>query len=458
MDIVKENIDDLNAVIKVKITSTDYLERYNNTLKKYQKKMDIPGFRPGKVPVDMVKKRFGKQILVEEINTLLSESLHKYISDNKLEILGNPLPKVDNNIDFENQIDFEFQYDLGLAPKMNVELSAKEKYPYYTIKADEALIDKHVDYFRRNYGEIIHPEASEDKDVLVGDFAEIDGEGNVVPGGFFKTALIDIAKITNAANKNKLIGLKIPARTTEVVQSGGEDKTVLGDLSDDASYLYEILELSAEKLKALTLQFRLKNLSRIVQAEVNQDLFDKIYGPGKVNNVQEFRDKIREELAVMFTGDSDRKFFNEVITSLMKKANITLPETFLKRYLLATNKERISMEQVEKEYNSYSDSLKWQLLENHLLKTYKIAVPTEEVQQFIINAVKMNLAKRGMQNASEEIVKEHVQKILQDEKQVRGAYDRLYDQKLIDLLKNTFTLEKKEVSYDEFFKRKAEAH
>src|ERR1035437_540516 len=187
MDIVKENIDDLNAVLKVKIAPADYSDRYNTALKKYQKKVDLPGFRPGKVPVDLVKKRFGTHILVEEINEMLSESLQKYISENKIDILGNPLPKNDVHVDFDTQTDFEFQYDLGLAPKMNVELSAKEKYPYYTVKADDALIDKHVDYFRRNYGQVIHPEASEEKVVLVGDFTEVDPQENVVRGGFLKT-------------------------------------------------------------------------------------------------------------------------------------------------------------------------------------------------------------------------------------------------------------------------------
>ena len=442
MDIVKENVDDLNAVLKVKIAPADYSERYKKALNKYQKKVDLPGFRPGKVPVDLVKKRFGKHILVEEINDMLSESLHKYISENKIDILGNPLPKEDSNVDFDHQTEFEFQYDLGLAPKLDIELSAKEKYPYYTVKADEELIKKHVDYFRRNYGQVIHPEASEDKDVLIGDFTEVDKDGSVVPGGVFKTTLLDISKITNAQNKAKLTGLK------------KEDKVTLENLADDAQYLFEILELPAEKLAGLTLQFRLKNLSRIVQAEVNQELFDKIYGPGKVNSEEEFHNKIREELSVMFVADSDRKFMNEVVESILKKANLMLPEGFLKRYLLATNKEKISPEQVDKEYHSYSDALKWQLIENYLLKKYQVVVPAEEVEAYVANLVKMNFAKHGMANADEATVKESVKKVMADEKQVRSAYDRLYDQKLIDLFKNTFTIEKKEVTYDEFFKTK----
>lgn len=446
MDIVKENIDDLNAVLKVKIAPADYSERYDRALKKYQKKVDLPGFRPGKIPVDLIKKRFGTHILVEEINGMLSETLRKYISENKIDILGNPLPKENGHIDFDTQTEFEFQYDLGLAPKMNIELSAKEKYPYYMVKVDDELINKHVDYFRRNYGQVIHPETSEEKDVLVGDFAEVAQDGNIIPGGFFKTTLIDISKITNPENKTKLIGLK------------KEDKIILENLSDDASCFFEVLELPAEKLNGLSLQFRLKNLSRIVQAEANQELFDKIYGAGKINSEEEFRNKIREELTVMFIADSDRKFMNEVVESILKKANLSLPESFLKRYLLAANKEKISSEQMDKEYHSYSDALKWQLIENHLVKTYKIAVSAEEVEHYVTNLVKMNFAKRGMPNADDETVKASVKKVLEDEKQVRNAYDRLYDQKLIELFKNIFTIEKKELSYDEFFKTKEHTH
>lgn len=417
MDIVKENVDDLNAVLKVKISPADYNERYKKAINRYQKKVDLPGFRPGKVPVDLIKKRFGTHILVEEINEMLSETLHKYISENKIDILGNPLPKNDSMVDFDNQTEFEFQYDLGLAPKIDIELSSKEKFPYYSVKADDELINKHVDYFRRNYGQVVHPETSEEKDVLIGDFTEVDKDGNVVAGGIFKTTLLDISKITNAQNKVKLVGLK------------KDDKVILENLSDDANYLFEILELSAEKFSGLTLQFRLKNLSRIVQAEVNQELFDKIYGAGKVTSEEEFRNKIREELAVMFVADSDRKFMNEVVESLLKKANLVLPEEFLKRYLLATNKEKTSLDQIEKEYHSYSDALKWQLIENYLLKKYQIVVPSEEVEAYVTNLVKMNFAKHGMANADEATLKESVKKVMADEKQVRNAYDRFVQKK-----------------------------
>ena len=445
MDIVKENVDDLNAVLKVKVQPSDYSERYNTALKKYQKRVDLPGFRQGKVPVDIIKKRFGKHILVEEINELLSESLHKYISENKIDILGNPIPKDDAPMDFENQSEFEFNYELGLAPKMNVEISSKDTFNYYTVKVDDTLIDKNIEYLKRNYGQVIHPEVSEEKDVLVGEFTEVDAQGAIIPGGIFKTTLIAIEKITNAENKKKLTGLK------------KDDKVILGNLSDDASYIFEILEIPADKLSGLHLQFTLKNLSRIAQAEVNQELFDKIYGPGKVNSVEEFRNKIREEMAVMHVADSDRRFMNDVVTALLQKANLSLPETFLKKYLYLTNKEKATMEQVEKDFHSYSDSLKWQLLENHLLKTHSIAVPTEEVDVYMSNLVKMNYARHGMA-ATEDQVKEQVKKLMADEKQVRNAYDRLYDQKLIELFKKTFTIENKEIPYEEFFQQTSHTH
>lgn len=445
MDIVKENVDELNAVLKVKIGQPDYTDRYNTALKKYQKKVELPGFRPGKVPVDLVKKRFGKHILVEEINDLLSESLHKYITENKIDILGNPIPKDNRQVDFDNQTDFEFQYEVGLAPKINVELSAKEKFNYYTVKIDDALIDKNIDYIRRNYGQVVHPEVSEANDVLIGDFAEVDATGQVVPGGFFKTSLIAPEKLNSQDSKKKLTGLK------------KDDKVLLNDLAADGPYLFETLELPAEKLPGLTLQFTLKNLSRIQSAELNQELFDKIYGAGKVNSMDEFRQKVKEEIAVNFQSDSDRKFMNDVVEQLLKKANLTLPEQFLKKYLFLTNSGKATMEQVEQEFHSYSDSLRWQLLENHILKANQIAVTAEEAEAFVSNLVKMSYARRGMQT-TEEKIKEQVGKLMADEKQMRNTYDRLYDQKLTELFKKTFTLENKELPHEEFIKLNGHSH
>lgn len=446
MEIVKQQVDDLNAVLKVKIAEADYSDRYSKALKKYQKKVDLPGFRPGKVPVEIVKKRFGTHILVEEINDMLSEILHKYISDNQINILGNPLPKDGANIDFDHQKEFEFEYELGLSPILNLELSSKEKFSYYTIKTDESLVEKRIEYFRKHYGQITHPEVAEKNDILVGDFAEVDKDGNIIPGGFFRTTLIDIAKITNIQNQAKLIGLK------------KEDKAVLENFLEDAKYIFEILELAEDKLKDLRLQFKLKNLSRIAEAEVNQELFDKIFGPGKVNSAEEFRTKIREEFSVMYVSDSDKKFLNDVIESLMKNMNLSLPESFLKRYLLLTNKEKATPEQIEKEYQQYSDALRWKLIENHILSTYKLAVTSEEAEAFVTDYVKMNLVRYGMQNPEEAVVKEQVKRILSEQKQVESIYSRLYDQKLIDLFKNTFTLEKKELTHDEFFKHENHTH
>lgn len=445
MEIVKENIDDLNVVLKVKIMPSDYLHRYDNALKRYQKEIDLPGFRPGKVPVDIVKKRFGKHILAEEIREMLSESLRQYISENKMEILGTPLQKESSHVDFDNSTELEFEFELGLAPKISIELSGEEKIPYYIIKPNDELVNKRVDYLRRNFGQVIHPEISEEQDILTGDFIEVDKDRTVIRGGILKTAMVDISKITNAQNKTKLIGLK------------KEDEVILENLQDDAQYIYKILGIPSDKLQGLFLKFRLKNISRIIPAELNQELFDKIYGPEKITSETEFINKIREEFSVIFLTDSNHRFMNDVTKLLLKKANLALPEEFLKKYLLASQKEKISPDQVEKEYRYYSDTIKWQLIENYLLKKYQITVTLQEVEQYITNIVKVNLAKKGMNTYDEHIVQELVKKEMADEKRVGGTYEILYNQKLVDFFKNTLLIEEKEVTYDEFLK-KTETH
>lgn len=440
MEIVKEDVDDLNAVLKVKITPSDYIPRYNNAIKKHQKKIDLPGFRTGKVPADIVKKRFGKYILAEEINDMLSELLHKYISENKIEILGAPLPKENTIVDFDNLTEFEFQYELGLAPKISIELSEEEKIPYYIIKPNEELVNKRIDYLRRSYGQVVHPEITEEQDILTGIFTQVDKEGNIIPGGIFKTTQIAISKIVNAENKTKLIGLK------------KEDEVILENLQDDAHYVHEIFRIPSDKLEGLSLRFQLKNITRIVPAELDQKLFDKIYNPEEVSNETEFRNKVSEELNNMLVADSNSRFMNDAMKLLLKKANLSLPEEFLKKYLLATSKEKISPEQVEKEYRHYSDIIKWQLIENYLLKKYDITVTTEEVEQYITNKVKTTLIKFGIDTHDEKFVQKLVKKQMADKERVDVAYELLYDQKLVDLFKNIFLIEKREVTYDEFFK------
>jgi trigger factor len=442
MNIVKEDIDSLNAVIKVKVGPEDYQSKVDSVLKDYQKKVQMPGFRQGKVPVGMVKKMYGKSILADELNKILNDSLYKYIQENNIEVLGNPLPSKEDKIDFDAQQEFEFSYELGLAPQFSVDISSKDKFVYEVIRVDEKLIDKYVNDIAKRYGKIIHPEASQKEDLLNGDLVELDAAGAIVPGGLFKTVSLFTEKLKGEALIKALTGLK------------PEDKVVLkaADLAEDAEYIAGLLQSSKEKIASTDLQFTLKEISRLTPSDMNQEFFDKVYGEGAVKSEEEFRGRVKEELQRMFVSDSEKKFKNEVVKALMDKLNLALPDDFLKRWLLATNEKPLSKEQLENEYPYYADQLKWQLIENKILREKQIKISSEEVVEHVKQLLRAQFEKYGRTDVDDKELTETAQKVLAKEEEAKRIYDQLYDQRLMQVFKETFTIEQKEVSYDDFFK------
>lgn len=445
MNIVKENIDELNAVLKVKVMPEDYINKVEEAIKSHQKKASMPGFRPGKVPAGMIKKMYGKSILVDEINRLLSDSVHKYIVDNKIDMLGNPLPKMDSNIDWDNQKEFDFSYDLGIAPKFEINISAKDKFVNQLVKIDDTLIDKYVNDIRKNFGKPADAETSEEKDLLFGDFVELDANGEILAGGIFKSSSVAIDRIKNADLQKQLIGLK------------KEDKVVLSPakLSESVTDIAAMLGIKKEEVENLknNFQFTVKNIARIADAEVDQDLFDKVYGRGAVANVEEFRNKIKGELENMFAGDSERKLKNEIVEALMKKHGLRLPDEFLKRWLMTVNEKPLTMDQINAEYPMYADQLRWQLIENKIMQEHKINVTAEEAMDYVKSAVKAQYVRYGRVDAPEDELITTAKKVLEKEEEARKIYDTLYDKKVMDLFKTTFTIENKEVPYDEFINK-----
>ena len=443
MNIIQENIDEVNAVLKVKVTENDYLPKVENELKNYQKKANIPGFRPGKVPAGMIKKRYFKPLMVDEINKLLSDSLNTYLNENKVEVLGNPLPKRDEKIDWDNQKDFEFTYEMGLAPKFTVELSGKDKFTYATVKVDEDLISKYVTDIAKRYGKVEQAEVSTDGDLLNGDFVELDANGEILPGGIFKIGSLFLDKINDEATKKVLIGIK------------KEDKVIVDaqHLSESKVDLAGLLGIDKDKAETLNckLQFTLKNITRLGAAEINQELYDKLYGAGTVNSEEEFRLKIKGELASMFVNDSDRKLYNDVVEHLMKKITFSLPNEFLKRWILATNDKPITPEELEVEYDNYSQAMKWQLIENKIIKDYEIKVTHEEIVDDVKGLIISQYSQMGFQPTDEEM-DETVKRVLKNEEEAKKIFEKLYGKKVMDLFKTSFTLENKEIAYDDFFK------
>lgn len=444
MDIRKENIDNLNAVLKVKVGPEDYQAKVEGALKNYQKKANMPGFRPGKVPTGLVKKMYGKSVLVDEINKLLTDSLYKYIAENKIEVLGNPLPKREDEskIDWDNQKVFEFSYDLGLAPQFKVELSPKDKFTYYTVAVDDTLIDKYVADISKRYGKVESPDTAEKSDLLFGEFMEVDKDGKPVEGGILKNSSVAIDRIKDEELQQKFIRVK------------KDDKIVFDPhkLSANAADLSAMLGISKEAAESLSFdfQFTVFNISRMGGAELNKELFNKVYGP-EVNTIEEFRGKIREELQSMFKQDSDRRLKSDIVTFLIEKLNISLPDEFLKRWLVAVNEKPVTPEQVNQEYDNYAKGIKWQLIENKIIKEHNIKVEKEEVEDYTKGLIREQYAKYNQAEMNENDLDETVKRVLSNEKEAQRIYEKLYDDKLMTLFRSLFTIEEKQVSYD-FFK------
>ncbi len=445
MNIIQENIDELNAVLKVKVVANDYLPKVETALKDYQKKASIPGFRPGKVPTGMIKKMYGKSIMVDEINKLLTDSLYNYLHENKIEVLGNPLPKADGIIDWDNQQEFEFLYEMGLAPKFNVDLSPKDKFTYETVKIDEELVNKYVSDIAKRYGKVEKVDISSEADLLNGDFVELDSNGEILAGGIFKTGSIFLDRVKDESTKKALIGLK------------KDDKVVVDaqKLADNAIDLAALLGIDKEIAETLNskLQFTVKGVSRLAAAEINEEFFNKIYGEGNVTTEEEFRAKIKDELASMFVNDSERKFYNDVVEHLMNKVNFNLPTEFLKRWIVAANDKPVTFEQVDSEFENYSKGLKWQLIENKIIKENNLEVTKEEVVEHTKELILQQFAQMGQGPMADEELEKTAQRVLSNQEEAKKLYEKLYGQKLMTLFKTKFTLENKEVAYDDFFKK-----
>lgn len=444
MNFTLEKNDDLNAIVKVKLGPEDYSAKVEKVLKDYQKKASIPGFRPGKVPNGMIKKMYGKSILVDEINKILNDSLNGYIVDNRLEVLGNPLPKRDqeHTIDWDNQKEFEFSYDLGLAPKFEIDLNKSEKFDYLTVKIDAATISKYANDIARRYGKVSNPEVSMDNDLLFGDFVELDQNENPIEQGIFKSTSLAVDTIANNELRKQFIGLskgsKIVVNSNEIT----ENKT-------DLAAMLGIPKEQAEKL-ASKFSFTLTNISRIEPAEMTEEFFGKVYGK-EVTTEEEFNSKIKEELNQMYAIDSDRRLKNDIVLRLVDKLKIALPDEFLKRWLMAVNDKPISYDQVSQEYNSYSNGLRWQLIENKIVKNHNLVVNHEEVKEYVRNLVKEQFMRYNQLEMQAEELEGTVNRVLANEEETKKLYQRMYDLRIMELFKNTFTLTNKEVSVEELY-------
>lgn len=443
MDIQQEKVDELNAVLKIKLSPEDYKPQVDQALKQYKKQINMPGFRPGKVPMSVVKKQYGKSVLAEEINKVLSESIQKHIQEKELNILGNPLPKETDQVegDWDDPKEFKFEYEMAFAPEFEINLSAKDKFKYHKIKIDKKLVDQQASDLAKRYGKMSEPDESGDKDMLMGQFVELDKKGETKEGGIMKDATISIEFVEDKATKKKLTGLKVG---DEVVV----DPHKVSKGHDD---LAKMLEISHEQVHDIDTDFRFKvnEIKRLEPAELNQELFDKIYGEGEVKSEEEFREKVSKDLEKTFAADQERLLKRDITKKLIDKVDPTLPDEFLKRWIKVANEKPLSEEQIEEDYPNYSRSLKWQLIENKLIKENDLKVEPEEA----VNHVKQMMADQYAQYGlpvDEEQLNTVAQQALSNQEESQRIFENLYEEKVIDFIKDKVKIEEKEVSMDKF--------
>lgn len=446
MNIVRKDIDSNNATITISIEKSDYSEKVEKTLRDYRKKANIPGFRPGMVPMGLLKKMYGKAILGEEINKILSDELYKYIHDNKVNMLGEPLPNdtEQKDIDFNTQEEFEFVFDLGLAPEFEVELNKKDKVKYYQITPSEEMINNQIKSYTGRFGKYIQEEVVEEKDMIKGELFElVDGKAHE-SGIHVADAVLTPSYMKDEATKALFVG----AKKGDVITFN--PKTAFENEAEIAS----LLKISKEAVAAIASDFQItiESITRYVEAEVNQELFDKVFGEGVVSSEEAFIGKIKESLQENLTQDSEYKFGLDARDALVKKyESLSFPDAFLKRWLLATNKN-LTEETLEADYPKMIADLKWQLIKDKIAKANEIKVENEDVESYGRKIARSQFAQYGMIGLDDSILDNYVKDLLKKEETLKNIIDKVAEDKVLAIIKEAVKLDNKEVSIEEFNK------
>jgi trigger factor len=451
MNVTKEMTGDLTAVLKVEVSAADYMPAVEAELKKYRKKANIPGFRPGQVPMGMIKKMYETPVRAEEVQKVMSDAMYQFVDDNKLELLGSPMSNDEKtgNIDWEKQEDFVFYFDIAMQPEFQLELG-KQTATYYKITPDQEAIEKQIGEIQRRFGSFETPEAIEETDLVYGQIKELDAEGNVKEGGVQTVTSIAVDKIGMATIKKKFIGAK-------------KDDAIVFNLAKAFKNNTEIaamLRIDSETAKEFKsdVQFTVHSISRVTPHEVNEELYEKAFPGKEIKTDADFKAAIKEEMEKAYSQQADRHFLNEVSKQLVETSTFELPDEFLKRWLIQTNTGKVENKEIEDNYTMYRDSIKWQLVESKLMEQYKLEVSKEEVKTYYKEALISNYFPKA-ENETEEQAQEReaaIEKIatnmLENKEQGRQIYEFLFDQKLTQTLKENVKLDTKEVSLDEFSK------
>ncbi|MDB4292324.1 trigger factor [Maribacter sp.] len=436
MNITKEQIDDLNAVVKVAISKDDYKDKVDTILKDYRKQANIPGFRKGQVPMGLIKKQYGKAVLVDEVNKLLQDNLNKYLTEEKLDVLGNPLPKQQDNFDWDKD-DFDFEFELGLAPNFEVPLKTKKPITHYKITADKKMVDEQIDRIRKQYGKLVQKTEVGANDEVTGTFTNEAEEINN------KTTL-ELDKISGKKALKALIGKKVG----DIVSLNTKG------LLKEEYLLSSTLGIPADKAKDLKIDvdFTVEEINEREPSELNQELFDKLFGPDAIASEKELKARIKEDSEKQFEQQSEQKLLNDVTEYFIENTKFELPAGFLTRWIQMTGEKPLTAEEASEEYEKSEKGLRYQLIEGKIIKDNDVQIQFDELKEFAKGFIKSQMAQFGQMNPAEEELDTIAARVLGNEDEVKRLSEQLMSQKLLALYKEKANLKIKEITYDNFVK------
>ena len=446
MDISLQNVDKVSAKLTVKLEKADYQEKVEKALKTFRQKANMPGFRPGMVPMGIIKKQYGTAVKAEEVNKLLQEKVYEYLRENKVNMLGEPLPVADQNIDIVAQDDIEFVFDIALAPEFEVVLDSNDKVAYYNIDVNDDIVNRQISMYTQRAGKYEKVDSYQENDMLKGLLAELDENGSTKEGGIqVEGAVMMPSYMKNDEQKVVFANAKVNdvlVFNPNVAYDGSEVE------------LSSLLKIQKEDVAAHAgnFSFQVEEITRFVAAELSQEIFDQVFGEGTVNSEEEFRAKVKESLQAQFIPDSDYKFLIDVREYLTKKiGKLEFPDALLKRIMLLNNEEK-GEEFVNENYDKSIEELTWHLIKEELVNQNGIKIENEDVLAMAKNATKAQFAQYGMMNVPEDMLENYAKEMLKKKESVDGLVNRAIEAKLALALKGKVILDEKTISLDEFNK------
>lgn len=438
MNITRENIDQLNAQVRIDIVRADYEEKVDKKLREYRRTASLKGFRPGHAPLPLIKKMYGTSLLVDEINSIVSESLSDFIKNEKLDILGDPIPKEDDHsFDPESSEDFTFVFELGLAPEFEVDLSKKHKLTRYLIEPDAKMVADYVDNYARRHGEFVAAERSEDKDMLKGSVSSADGTLTN------DDATLSVEMVKDEAIKQEFLGKVAGDSITFNIREALPNDYEIGGL----------LKIQKDDAKNISgdFTFNVREVSRFRPAENDQALWDKVYGEGAVTTVSEFESRVTDEIRGYFSRETEYKLRTDARDTILQKTGFDLPDEFLKRWLVRTN-EKTTAEDIEKDYGHFRDDLRWQLIKNRIAKDNDLKITDEEILAEAKEFTRAQFSQYGLYYATDEQVTSFANDMLKKEDEARRIAEKVLDTRVLNIVIDAMKVDDRKVSAEEFNK------